>query len=167
MGFSLLEVFAEQHGLGKPGSKVNYLYWSANIEGCPVIMVMPQTYMNLSGEAVKKVVKNIEIEPEDILVLHDEVDFDCGTFKFKLGGGEAGHKGLKSISQCLSTQNYTRMRIGVGPKGDVNLAEFVLKRFSKKDLDVILCNFPKMLTALGYWCRHGTKEAMNHFNGSE
>ena len=126
--------------------------------------MMPQTFMNLSGEAVRQCAKEKQIEAKNILIIHDEVDFELGRYKFKDGGGLAGHKGLKSIKDCLSTQDTARLRLGVGPFLSGNLSDFVLKRFSKSDYDVILSRFPILVKGLNSWLDKGIVETMNVFN---
>jgi PTH1 family peptidyl-tRNA hydrolase len=90
-------------------------------------LVMPQTYMNLSGKAVGALARFYKIQPEEVLVAHDELDFPPGTVKLKLGGGVAGHNGLKDIAAQLGTQGFWRLRIGIGHPGDKDLvADYVL-----------------------------------------
>lgn len=90
-------------------------------------LLLPQTYMNLSGKSVGTLARFYKIQPEEVLVVHDELDFPPGTAKLKLGGGVAGHNGLKDISAQLGTQGFWRLRIGIGHPGDKNLVvDYVL-----------------------------------------
>jgi len=90
-------------------------------------LVLPQTYMNLSGKSVGVLARFYKILPEEVLVVHDELDFPPGTAKLKLGGGVAGHNGLKDVAAQLGTQGFWRLRIGIGHPGDKNLvADYVL-----------------------------------------
>jgi PTH1 family peptidyl-tRNA hydrolase len=86
-----------------------------------VWLAMPQTYMNLSGDAVATLARYYRIEPEELLVAHDELDFPPGTVRLKLGGGVAGHNGLQDIAEKLGTRDFWRLRIGIGHPGDKNL----------------------------------------------
>jgi PTH1 family peptidyl-tRNA hydrolase len=91
-------------------------------------LLLPQTYMNLSGKSVGALARFYKIQPEEVLVVHDELDFPPGAAKLKLGGGVAGHNGLKDIAAQLGTQGFWRLRIGIGHPGDKNLvADYVLK----------------------------------------
>lgn len=97
------------------------------VAGSEVWLVMPQTYMNASGMAVGSLARFYKIQPEECLVVHDELDFPPGVAKLKLGGGVAGHNGLRDIADQLGTQHYWRLRIGIGHPGDKNVvADYVL-----------------------------------------
>ena len=101
-------------------------------------LVMPQTYMNLSGKAVGALARFYKIQPDEVLVAHDELDFPPGTVKLKLGGGVAGHNGLKDIAAQLGTHGFWRLRLGIGHPGDKNLvADYVLNSPSPDDRALI------------------------------
>lgn len=110
-------------------SKFKGLYTEVNVKGKKIYALKPQTYMNLSGESVQPMAAFFKIQPQEILVIHDELDIPFGQVHFKMGGGLAGHNGLKSIAACLGTDQFARMRIGIGrpPHGDV--ANWVLSGF--------------------------------------
>lgn len=113
-----LKSVAKYHGLmgklARPGGELR--------------LVLPQTYMNLSGKSVGALARFYKIAPDEVLVVHDELDFPPGTARLKLGGGVAGHNGLKDIAAHLGTQGFWRLRIGIGHPGDKNLvADYVLK----------------------------------------
>jgi PTH1 family peptidyl-tRNA hydrolase len=101
-----------------------------------VIALKPTTFMNLSGEAVQAVAHFYKIHPDQIVVVHDELDIDFGQIRIRKGGGPAGHNGIKSITQHLG-EDYGRIRIGIGPKKpeQIDSADFVLQRFNKEELD--------------------------------
>jgi PTH1 family peptidyl-tRNA hydrolase len=165
VGFSLLQAFAKDLQLSSQSKKWKSMCYSMPMpDGHDLYLMMPQTFMNLSGEAVAKCAKEKQIAAKNILILHDEVDFDLGICKFKDGGGLAGHKGLKSISACIATQDTARLRLGVGPFLSGNLSDFVLKRFSKGDYDVILSRFPELIKGLKSWLEFGIIETMNVYN---
>ncbi|QBJ97610.1 aminoacyl-tRNA hydrolase [Rhodococcus sp. ABRD24] len=111
------------------------------ISGRQTILAKPRSYMNLSGGAVSGLARFFSVEPSNIVVVHDELDLDFGTIRFKLGGGEGGHNGLRSISTSLGTKDYLRTRIGIGrPPGRQDPADYVLKPFSsveRKELDLV------------------------------
>lgn len=128
-------------GLGNPGSEyastrhnVGFLALDElpAVEG--VARCKPQTYMNLSGEAVAPLVRRYGIAPEHVIVLHDELDLPAGTVRVKLGGNENGHNGLKSITEHLGTRNYIRVRIGIGrPPAGISVPDWVLGPISGKE----------------------------------
>jgi PTH1 family peptidyl-tRNA hydrolase len=115
-------------------SKFKGLYAESSLKGHKVYALKPQTFMNLSGESVQPLAAFFKISPLQILVIHDELDLPFGQVHFKMGGGLAGHNGLKSIAACLGTDQFARMRIGIGrpPHGDV--AHWVLSPFGKEEL---------------------------------
>ncbi len=114
-------------------SKYKGVYAEASLKGNKVYALKPQTFMNLSGESVQPFAAFFKIPPVEILVVHDELDIPFGQVHFKMGGGLAGHNGLKSIAATLGTDQFARMRIGIGrpPYGDV--ANWVLSPFGKED----------------------------------
>jgi PTH1 family peptidyl-tRNA hydrolase len=117
-------------------------------------LLKPQTYMNASGEAVGAAAKFYQIEPSQILVVHDELDLPPGTTRLKFGGGTGGHNGLKSISAHLGTPNYWRLRIGIGHPRDIapegsphqEVVNYVLKKPPQKDLHMIEDTFQKTIS---------------------
>lgn len=110
--------------------------------GPRVVLAKPATYMNTSGGPVSGLAKYFGVVPENVIVVHDEVDIPFDTIKLKLGGGEGGHNGLRDITKALGTKDYLRVRVGVGrPPGRMETADFVLKDFSateRKDLPILL-----------------------------
>lgn len=114
-------------------SKFKGLYAEAVIKGQKFYALKPQTFMNLSGESVQPMAAFFKIDPSQILVIHDELDIPFGQVHFKIGGGLAGHNGLKSIAACMGTNDFARMRIGIGrpPHGDVS--NWVLGGFGKDE----------------------------------
>lgn len=100
--------------------------------GRPVNLAKPRTYMNTSGPQVAALAKFFSVTPANVIVLHDELDVDFGKVRLKLGGGEGGHNGLRSVSQSLGTKDYLRVRLGIGrPPGRKDPAAFVLENFTK------------------------------------
>lgn len=100
-----------------------------------VVVIKPTTLMNLSGEAVQAVANFYKIPPANIVIIHDELDIDFGQIRTRVGGGSAGHNGIKSVSQMLGEENYGRIRVGIGPKkpAQIDSADFVLQKFSTKE----------------------------------
>lgn len=135
IGFMAVEEIARAHGFAPWRSRFKGEVSDGLINSRKCLLLKPHTYMNLSGEAVREAAQFYKIELEDIIVLHDEIDLAPGKIKVKAGGGNAGHNGLKSISQHMDN-GYTRVRLGVGRpvnKGDV--ANYVLRDFAKSEQD--------------------------------
>jgi PTH1 family peptidyl-tRNA hydrolase len=131
VGWMIVEELARRHG-GSWRSKFNGRVADVRIDGHRVALLKPETYMNESGRAVNGALKFFKLEPDAVLVVHDEGDFDLGRLQARLGGGLAGHNGLRSIAQHLGTPDFMRLRVGVGrpERGDRRpLADFLLSDF--------------------------------------
>lgn len=143
VGFMVADALAGRIGSAfSSHKKSNSDIVQARLGSRSVVIAKPRTFMNLSGQPVAALARFFSIEPASIVVVHDELDIDFGALRLKLGGGEGGHNGLRSISQHLSTKDYLRVRVGVGrPPGRMDPASFVLKPFSaaeRKDLGVVV-----------------------------
>lgn len=111
--------------------------FQTTLEGEKIFFQKPITYMNLSGEAVVEAAYFYKIEPKNVCVIHDELDLPFGDVRLKIGGGEGGHNGLKSITKHLGTPNYARIRMGIGrpPHPEMDVADYVLSDFKKNELE--------------------------------
>ena len=118
-------------------SKFKGLYSEAGVKGQKFYGLKPQTFMNLSGESVQPMAAFFKIDPSKILVIHDELDIPFGQVHFKMGGGLAGHNGLKTMAACLGTDQFARMRIGIGRPVHGSVADWVLSPFSKLEQVVL------------------------------
>ncbi len=137
LGFMVVEAIARKQGLSlKRGMRIDGKVASGVIAGKKVYLLMPSTYMNLSGTAVRKAVQYYKIAPDHILVIVDDVYIKFGAMRLRPSGSAGGHNGLKSIEACLSTSDYSRLRMGVGPQegdltnGQMALEDYVLAGFS-------------------------------------
>jgi len=134
----------------------------AEIEGVAVVLVKPQTYMNLSGKAVAPILGRFKADPASMIVIHDDLDVPLGKVRIKVGGGDGGHKGVRSISDSLRFRDFIRVRLGVGrPPTGVNPEEFVLSSFpaeekdAREDLIETACRAVRMILI------HGVERAQN------
>jgi PTH1 family peptidyl-tRNA hydrolase len=135
VGWMVVDELARRHG-GSWKSKFNGRLAEIRIDGHKVALLKPETYMNESGRSVKAAMQFFKLEPDRVLVVHDEGDFDLGRLQARLGGGLAGHNGLRSIAQHLGTPDFLRLRVGVGRpgRGDPRpLADYVLSDFEPAD----------------------------------
>ena len=137
------------------------------LAGQPVTLARPHAYMNLSGGPVAALAAFYKLSPERIVVLHDELDIPFGAVRLKLGGGDNGHNGLRSVSSSLGTRDYMRIRVGIGrPPGRMDPADFVLRDFSaveRKELPEILGRSADAAEAL---IARGLAVAQNEFHGA-
>ena len=146
-GFRFLSLLAEDLRVEfKPVAKYHALAAKLAKADGELWLVMPQTYMNLSGQSVGALARFYKIQPADVLVVHDELDFEPGVAKLKFGGGVAGHNGLKDIAGQLGTRDFWRMRIGIGHPGDRDrVADYVLSQPSGHDRELIDAALDKCL----------------------
>ncbi len=136
IGFMVLDAIADEVGFPSWRSKFQGEMSEGKMGDDKVVLLKPQTYMNESGQSVGKAAKFYKIPPEKIIVFHDELDLKNATVRIKKGGGNAGHNGLRSIQDHLSTPDFWRTRIGIGHPGDKNrVSGYVLSDFAKADQD--------------------------------
>ncbi len=137
------------------------------LAGRPVLLAKPQTYMNLSGEAVRTLLNFYQIPIERLLIAFDEIDLPLGTLRLRAEGGSAGHNGMRSIIEQLGTEKFPRLRIGVGrPSGSKAAAGYVLKDFRGEDLEIITNTLERAADAAETFVRDGLTTAMNRYNGA-
>ena len=135
-GFLVLDKIIQQYNLQPNNIKFKADFFSGNILTHKIIAIKPQTYMNLSGESVLATANFYKIKPENVLVIHDDLDLLLGKIKYKNGGGSAGHNGLKSIDQ-LFANNYFRIRLGIGKPQQQDVSSFVLSNFNSQELVLV------------------------------
>ena len=133
-GFFVIDEFAKRNDFPEFKSSLFSLLSIKN----DIILAKPQTYMNNSGKAVKAIADYYKIDPEDIIVVHDDADIEVGKIKEDKNRGSAGHNGIKSIIELLGTKNFKRLRMGINNSFDLPLEDVVLKRFSKKEVALVL-----------------------------
>ena len=143
IGFYFLDKFAESQKIKITDKNKLAQYCSKNFRGEKAILARPLTYMNLSGKAVGFFASKHKINPADILVIHDDMDIDCGAIKIKKGGGAAGHNGILSITEVLQTDGFCRLRVGVGKApGKSSGADYVLSAFEPAETELINAKYP-------------------------
>ena len=138
LGFMVLDSLHAHYKFENWKSKFDGVYASISFGSEKIILVKPQTYMNLSGFCVAKFKQFFKVDDGDIFVIYDDIDLGFGNKKLKQGGSDAGHKGVRSISQHLGTKNFNRIRIGIGrPKEKKDVSSFVLSNFSITEMDSV------------------------------
>ncbi len=143
---------------------------NGTVGGTKVRLVKPQTYMNLSGQALKNFVRRPFWSPaKDLLIVVDEVQLPVGRIRVRPRGSAGGHNGLKSVEHALGTQEYARLRIGVGPSEErkgiyKDLADFVLAPFARDEKEDILALMPQLTATVETWLKEGVEKAMNVHN---
>lgn len=138
VGFFVLQVVRAKYGLPGWTGKFKGLVSKGKIGGEDVVFLLPQTFMNLSGESVQAAAAFYKIEISDIVVVHDELDLGTGVLRWKVGGGDAGHNGLKSITQLMGSGNYGRLRFGIDrPVHKAQVSDYVLHPFSADEWPLV------------------------------
>lgn len=135
------------------------------LDGMDVVTARPTTYMNLSGRAGKQLTEHHAVSPHDVIVVHDEADFPLGKIQVKVTGRSAGHKGVQSLMDSWRTQDFVRVRIGVGrPEGSSDLVDHVLETFDRDERERLPGIIQRAADAVTAIMREGTEPAMTHFN---
>lgn len=165
VGFEAIDILADKARTTVTEKKHKALYGKGYIGGQKVILAKPQTYMNLSGESIREIADFYKIEPENIIILCDDINLSEGQLRIRLKGSAGGHNGLKNIISHLGTQEFPRIRIGVGekPRG-MDLADYVLGRFPKEQQAVMEEAYRDAAEAACMMIEDGADAAMNHYN---
>jgi len=165
MGFNTINKLAQKYNIEVNKSKFQGLYEITMIEGQKVILIKPQTYMNLSGNCVQEFVKFYKIENQNILVIYDDMDIEPGQIKIRKQGGPAGHNGMKSIIQKLGTEEFSRIRIGIGrPKHNGDEINYVIGAIPTEEIPKLEEGTEKAKDAIIEILKNGINSAMNKFN---
>ena len=159
VGFMAVDVLAEKYGFGAYKEKFDGLIAEGKIDGEKVYILKPQTYMNLSGNSVVKAANFYKILPENIVVIHDDMDLPIGKIKAKIGGSSGGHNGIKSIDAAISS-DYNRIRIGIGhaKRGEKETIDFVLSKFSKAEESGLAESIKLVSETIGILLKKGINE---------
>ncbi|MDD3218639.1 MAG: aminoacyl-tRNA hydrolase [Lachnospiraceae bacterium] len=166
MGFDTIDELIDKHNIPEAGKKFQALYGKGVLAQEKVILAKPLTFMNLSGESVREMVDYFKIDPEEeLIVIYDDIDLDPGQVRIRAKGSAGGHNGIKSIIQHLGTQQFMRIKVGVGakPKG-WDLADYVLGQFSKEDRALVDDAIARSADAVEMIVRDGIDAAMNEYN---
>ncbi len=166
LGFLAIDRIAEQCGARVSNRFCRALTARITLEGEQVVLAKPETYMNLSGVSVRELVNNLELAPEkDLVVLYDELDLPFGTIKIRERGRSAGHNGMESIIGALGTQEFTRVRLGVGPGHRLSDgASYLLAPMKKSQLAEAAFLVDEAAEAVKVILKQGVAAAMNRFN---
>lgn len=167
IGFLALDRLAERLGVSFSRVMLQALVTDARHNERRVILAKPQTYMNLSGVAVGALVKFYKVPLENLLVAHDDVDLPFGALRLRPGGGSAGQKGVASIIERLTTEEFPRLRIGIGrPPGSMLAAAYVLQEFDRQEAETLPTILDRAAEAALTFITDGLDIAMNRYNGS-
>jgi len=166
-----LNHFAKTQGIRFDKKQGQARIGSGEVAGSQVVLAKPQTYMNLSGQSVSRLVKRFNINLSDLLVIHDDLDLPLGKIRIRQGGSSGGHKGINSIIYCLDSQDFLRLRVGIGrpieDAGEVSESDiiaYVLSDFTPEEKQVITQVVPRVSEAILCLLTEGFVAAMNKYN---
>ena len=163
MGFNTINKISKEYDIEVNKKKFKGLYGTGMIEGEKVILLKPQTFMNLSGESVKEVVDFYKIENDDIIVIYDDMDVELGTIKIRKKGGPGSHNGMKSVVQYLGT-DFARIRVGIGKPEDNDFIRYVIGPIPKEEKEIFDKSTTTEKEAVIEIIKKGVDNAMNKFN---
>lgn len=141
-----------------------YLSGSLKAAGTEVILAKPTTYMNRSGEAVRRLLSNLKVNPSDLIAIHDDMDMALGRIRIKTRGGHGGHRGVSSIIDNIGTDRFVRIKVGIGRKAGIDPADFVLEEFDSSDIPMVDESLKRAAEAALYIVSNDIREAMNRYN---
>lgn len=168
VGFILLDYLAEKHKLILTPSKWQALTVKTLIWNVPVLLLKPETFMNSSGNAVAAAAHYYHLPPEKILVVHDDLDIEFSRLKLVAGGGDGGHKGIKSIIEHLGTKDFPRLKIGIGrPKLPIPPEKYVLGKFDPEEKQIIAQKMAGAAEGIRVFLQAGISAAMSILNRKE
>lgn len=168
VGFMVTSALAEKFNInGKSDKKFNAIIGKGTIAGEEAIIVQPLTFMNLSGEAVGKILSYYKADKKNLLVVFDDLSLDLGVLRFRKQGSDGGHNGIKSIIKHLSGQNdFSRLKVGIGPQPPFLASEnFVLQKFDKSEEQKLKEVVDICVDAVEFYAKNGADASMNKFNG--
>ena len=165
MGFDTINKIAEKHNIKVNKSKFNSLYGMGTINNEKIILLKPQTYMNLSGNAVRDFMSFYKIKENELIVIYDDLDIEPGIIKIRKKGGPGTHNGMKSVVNEIQTENFIRVRVGIGnPKYKDDLLNYILTRIPDEEYKILESSTSNAAEAVIDIVESGIDKAMNKYN---
>ena len=165
IGFELVDRLAQGGVRPSFSRKFDGLLAEIEIDFRRVLLLKPETFMNLSGRSVGQALRFYKLEPADLLVVCDDLSLPLGKLRLRPGGSDGGQKGLRDITAHLGTDQFPRLRIGIGDREDIDASDFVLSRFRSSERPIIDDALILATQAVAVWVTQGIDAAMNRFNG--
>jgi len=163
VGFMVVEEFAKRFEIDFK-DRDKYRIGRGSIEGSAVILLEPLLYMNRSGTAVREVLKKFNVPPENLMVIHDDLDMEKGRLRIRETGSSGGHKGVQSIIQDIGTRDFVRLKVGIGREEGLPAEEFVLRKFGRQEVNIMKDTIQEATEAIRSIIVGGADKAMNKFN---
>ena len=165
IGFMAIDNYVKLHNLGDFKEKFNGLFLKYQLGDEQVILVKPLSFMNLSGDVVRKYVDYFKVDINDILIIHDDLDMPVGKIKLKFGGSSGGHNGIKDISLKLGTEDYKKLKVGIANNKNMDTKDYVLGRFKKKKKVLIDEAIIETGTIIDDYFKYPFNDLMSRYNG--
>jgi len=166
VGFEVAKRVAERYGVALSTKRFRAKLGSGRVAGESAVIALPQTFMNCSGESIGPMAGWYKVAPEQVVVIHDELDLPFGRVKVKAGGGHGGHNGLRDLTAKLPSRDFVRVRVGIDrPNGPMDPAAWVLARWTPEQSAELPDLVERAADAVEAVLRHGVREAMNRLNG--
>ena len=165
MGFDVINELSKKFNINVTKTKFKGIYGLGTIENEKVILLKPQTYMNLSGESIIEVIKYYNIDYKNIIIIYDDMDIEKGTMKIRKNGGPGSHNGMKSVIENLKTNDFARIRIGIGrPEKNYDKINYVIGKLPKEEKEILEKGIKKAVESIPEIIKNGIDKAMNKFN---
>lgn len=164
MGFIAIDLLAEEFGIKVDKLKFKSLVGEGRIAGQRVLLMKPQTYMNLSGEAIREAVNFYKIDPEELIVIYDDIDIPTGTFRIRKKGSAGTHNGMRSVVYQIQSDQFPRVRVGIGSETKMDLINYVVGGISKSERELLEDSLVKSAKAAACIVEKGIDKAMNEYN---
>ena len=164
IGYMFIDAFAKANNVSIDKKKFNGLYTETFINGEKVILLKPQSYMNLSGEVVIQYLNYFKIKVEDMLVINDDLDMEFGKLRLRQDGSSGGHNGLKNIALHINTENFKRLKVGISNNKNIDTKDYVLGHFSKEDLELLDSKKEEVVNLLKDFITLDFDKLMNKYN---
>lgn len=168
IGFDMIDAIADKYNIDVTTKKYKALTGKGRIDGVPVILAKPQTYMNLSGESIRDIADFYKIPAENIIIIYDDISLEVGQLRIRKKGSAGGHNGIKNIIAHLGTQEFPRIKVGIGSKPEGwDLADYVLSKYSKAERECLRDAQQDVAGAAALMVHDDVDGAMNQYNGKK
>ncbi len=164
IGFEVIDNLSRLYHVKVNKVKAKALIGEARVGTEKVLLVKPQTYMNLSGESVRELMDYYKIPMENLIIIYDDIDIDPGKIRIRKKGSAGSHNGMRNIVYMLSSDQFPRIRLGVGKNDRMDLASYVLKKLTKEEIEVFIPSVKAATEAVDSMIREGIDKAMNKYN---
>lgn len=165
VGFMVIDNYAKENNISNFKKKFNGLYSVNMCNNESFILLKPQAYMNLSGTVIKKYADFYKIKPEDILVIHDDLDLPVGKIKIKYKGSSGGHNGIKNIIENMKSEMFSRFKVGIGKDENIPYINYVIGKFNKNELEIISKILDFSSSIINDFINYDIEKVMSKYNG--